>query len=508
MTAIKRFAWIAAMMLAATAVHAQPAPRLTAFISDVHLGLGRTADGNWHPYEDFRWPNALRGFLDALSAEGGDRVDLVVVGDFLELWQLPDDIACKGAGPGAGCSVPELVDLVGRITRAHAAELAALRAFSVRGDNRLYFVPGNHDAALLIPEVWAPVFTALGGASGRVVLERSGIWRSADKRVLAEHGHQIGIDVNRFETWPDVTTTGNNGERLMIRPWGEQFVQKLFNAEEARYPIIDNLNPESAGARYRMAERGFAGSASDLARFVAFNIFETSFGQKITALEPAAPPGAGAAPPTYDRKTAVDAGAQLFISSLPPDDPFRKMLTGDDASAKEARTALNELAKTLSDEELQMLCQNALLVEQRNLCAPALLAAATGALVPRQAVFTVHVAERMRTQGTFEIFIYAHTHRWERGWDVTVPGHAAVTIFNTGAFQRLVDEEGFLQRARDRHWSTSEALRRLQVEDLAPCYGVVVVKASGAKLDATLRMWQMPEAGPGQFREPGVSDCR
>ena len=53
---------VALAMLTAIDAHAQ---RTTAFISDVHLGLGRTPGGDWHPYEDFRWSSALKGFLDA-----------------------------------------------------------------------------------------------------------------------------------------------------------------------------------------------------------------------------------------------------------------------------------------------------------------------------------------------------------------------------------------------------------------------------------------------------------
>jgi hypothetical protein len=63
--------------------------RLAIFISDLHMGLGKDEAGAWFPTEDFRWPAALEGFLDHISSEGRDAVDLVIVGDFLELWQTP-----------------------------------------------------------------------------------------------------------------------------------------------------------------------------------------------------------------------------------------------------------------------------------------------------------------------------------------------------------------------------------------------------------------------------------
>ena len=37
--------------------------RKIVLISDLHLGLGRNADGRWNPMEDFRWTAALKGFL-------------------------------------------------------------------------------------------------------------------------------------------------------------------------------------------------------------------------------------------------------------------------------------------------------------------------------------------------------------------------------------------------------------------------------------------------------------
>jgi hypothetical protein len=66
----------------------------------------------------------------------------------------------------------------------------------------------------------------------------SGIWTSNDGRIIAEHGHQIGSDVNRYESWPEIVQRVD-GIDYVIRPWGERFVQQLFNAEEARYPITD-----------------------------------------------------------------------------------------------------------------------------------------------------------------------------------------------------------------------------------------------------------------------------
>lgn len=477
--------------------------RLSVFVSDLHFGLGRAADGHWHPYEDFRWPQALKGFLAAASKEGNDQVDLIIVGDFLELWQLPDDIHCQGTGADAGCSVPELVDLTTRIIKAHDADLQALRDFSVRGSNRLYLVPGNHDAALLIPAVRAPLLERLGAQSGRVIFVDSGLWVSEDKRIVAEHGHQIGSDVNAFADWPKVTTPGADGRPLMIRPWGERFVQQLFNEQEMNYPIIDNLNPETAGARYRMSERGVGGTLKDLARFIAFNIFETTPSQKYSALST----GEGKEPP-FDRGAAEKVGYRLFSYSLPEGDAFKELLNDSNPAGAELRDELNEMVKTLPSEDLEMLCRNAVVYTQSNPCNPVLSALVVGAVVPKAAIFKRHLRAREAAIGPFVLFVYGHTHRWEYRWTVPLSTTHSVTVVNTGAFQRLVDEESFLKLAAAKALTPAQALRELQPEDLKPCYSAVFVRPGSAPPIAELRLWHMPESGSGRFRAPGVADCR
>jgi hypothetical protein len=283
-------------------------PRPIILISDLHLGLGRQPNGSWSPKEDFRWSGALAGFLEEISAWSRDRVDLVIVGDFLELWQPPAGVVCNGPTDDIGCTLAEAVQIVEYVVDAHPRDLALIRDFANRGENRVIIVllrnkrralmgsynvrdrdywtlPGNHDASLLLPEVWAPLGRALGADTGRVVLANSGLWTSADGTVVTEHGHQIGSDVNRYSSWPQITI--ERGRTIYVeRSWGELFVQRLFNREEKNYPIIDNVFPLSMGAKYRLADRGFQKSAADLARFIAFNLFENSVAQKVASLGP------------------------------------------------------------------------------------------------------------------------------------------------------------------------------------------------------------------------------
>src|SRR5512139_1302145 len=76
-------------------------------ISDLHMGVGRANGRDWHPLEDFRWPRAFDGFLRQIRKDHPGGVDLVIAGDFLELWQHPTVSCEKWPDPECGCSIEE-----------------------------------------------------------------------------------------------------------------------------------------------------------------------------------------------------------------------------------------------------------------------------------------------------------------------------------------------------------------------------------------------------------------
>ena len=475
------------------------AARPVAVISDFHMGLGRQNDKSWHSQEDFRWPNALKGFLDQLSSMHPDGIDLVIAGDFLELWQLPGDISCKGAGADLGCTIPEMKKLTQRIVAAHKVDLQALGSFAKRNQNRLHVIPGNHDSALLIPEVWKIVAPALDAQSGRVNFVSNGVWTSPDCKVLVEHGHQIGSDVNRYPDWPKVLAD-KGGVYYMVRPWGELFVQTLFNQEEATYPIIDNLSPETAGARYRMADRGLWKSAADVARFIAFNIFETSAVQRRASL---GEHGSGSAKACVQMEINV-RDYRLFAEALPADDPFRAQLEGKSPEASALQAQLTEHSKGLPEEDVAHLC--AMSREARSL----------GNLlerkfVAREDIMRKHVAQRAKELPTIQSFIYGHTHQLEEAWRLRLALDHSVTVLNSGAFQRLIDEPGFVARVEKLGLKDTphEGLRRITLESLSPCYGVVLIPNVDGEPKPEAMLWYQGESElKGRFVSPGNELCR
>jgi UDP-2,3-diacylglucosamine pyrophosphatase LpxH len=461
-------------------------------ISDLHFGVGKTDDGEWDPHEDFRWPNALQGFLNEIRRRSADSADLVIAGDLLELWQPPRSIPCRNGG-NRGCSVAEVKRLVTWVADAHQKELASLSAFASAADNRLYVVPGNHDAAILVPEVWKILEARMGGANNHIVFVKEGIWSSPDGSIVIEHGHQIGADVNGFKEWPQVTVA-KSGVTYLQSPWGERFVQRLFNEEEAHYPIIDNLIPESAGARMRLSDRGLWKSVQDVARFLEFNLVETTWGQKGQAL---------GGDNTATVATACDAkalGYKLLLDALPTDDPFRVAAEDDSPESEALRRELSARARELPEDEVKQLCGDMRTNGH-------LGAAVQGTLVRRETVMRAHLEKRLQTFPKMQTFVYAHTHQIESPWPVKVSVIHSITVANDGAFQRLVGPPGYQKRTAFLGIKASEGLSRIPLEALAPCYGFVSIPADGDR-SPTSQMWRMDEAATtGQILEVGDPSC-
>jgi len=477
--------------------------RTIVVISDLHLGFGKTSDNSWDKKEDFRWHRAFRAFLTEISKTGNQQVDLIIAGDFLEMWQLPADISCKGVSANLGCTIDEMTILATRITKAHKQEFQDLRDFSQRGDNRLHIIPGNHDSALLIAAVWEPVGKALGVQSGRVNFVGTGIWKSADGTIAVEHGHQIGSEANRYDTWPNIVRA-HGGKEYIIRPWGEQFVQKMFNEQEDNYPIIDNLSPESAGIRYRMADRGVWGTGADIAQFVSFNLFQTSLRQKVQILGDELTPGEK---PKWDIPKARRQGHRLFLAALPQDDPFRAGLLEDSEQVKKAQLELDALAKDeklLPDENVKMLCEQAE-IRGNSICkTPELGASIEKLLVPREWVLASHLSQRRSEFPQMRYFIYGHTHLLEEAWQPE--GSSRVTVLNSGAFHRVIDEKGFLLRVNAKGITPEEGLKKVTLEELPPCYTFVLIPPGK---EPAVWNWAMEESSPsGGMVEPGKQICK
>jgi len=121
--------------------------RSTVVLSDLHMGMGRSATGEWQPTEDFRWTAEFARFLEATGQEGHNDIDLIMNGDTFELVSSEPG-KCGGSDSAAGCTETAALARLDAILKAHDPDLKALGQFARAGSNHVVFVPGDQDAAL------------------------------------------------------------------------------------------------------------------------------------------------------------------------------------------------------------------------------------------------------------------------------------------------------------------------------------------------------------------------
>jgi hypothetical protein len=474
--------------------------RLVVFISDLHLGVGKNPNGEWHPYEDFRWAYEFKLFLQRVDREGAGRADLVLNGDTFELWQsLEKD--CLYSNPNLGCTESEALKRVARVIGQHRDELNALGTFAASGSNTVTIVPGNHDAVLLFSGVARAVVAAIPAPTGRLSVPATGYWLSPDGLVYAEHGHQIGAEVNRFEGWPRPFMRHARGLSVR-RPWGEQFVQSYYNDFEANYPIVDNVSDEHEAMRLAMAAEGGFKAAADSADFIRFFLLGVSWRQFGQSLRDEGKP------PEWDvAKIQKEGGTQFIIDSFPTGDPLRREL-----ERRAATKGLPLSAAVLSPQEIRAICdQRAAMIAQAKDSPPrgvkrcsqtdeSLGAAYERLTQSRNEIFSQHLKQTRTALGQttqrFLLVVYSHTHQVDTGFNPLQAENLGwdPRVVNTGAWQRVVSP------ATLRSWNLSpaEALRK-SVESLPPCYSVVWVAPYKASPAADVRSWRQQPDGSWDF---------
>jgi hypothetical protein len=498
--------------------------RSTVVVSDMHMGVGRAASGAWHPAEDFRWSSEFAAFLDAINTEGRGAVDLVLNGDTFELLQSPT-AGCEPSA-SAGCSADEALMRMERVLSAHLAEIAALARFARTGSNRVVIVPGDHDAALLFPAVSRRLVAALEAAPGRVSTAASGYWVSADGKLYAEHGHQIGFNLHRFETWPAPFVTIGGVERVTRSP-GELAVQPAYNRLEDRYSTVDNFAIVGAGLKYALAADGVPDTSDAAASLLRYFVSLMSWQQFRMELD-----GGETEPPKWDLAQTRSLGPAVLVASLPDDDRFKPAA---EKALADGRLSAASLA-ALSDDELVALCDyRAASRRARRRGEPFLLQFSPrgpivtecprtpdsrGALFDyfwrsRDEIFARHleaVARQLPSKTAPVVMVNGHTHLPDRGQEgamnlaaghLTIPkqgfsparGALTPIVINGGAWQRTITPVHYERLESERGLAKGELLRTLQPEDLPPCYGFVQVPPYVDVPEPSVRYWRQSTTG-------------
>ena len=476
--------------------------RRVVVLSDLHMGEGRDAAGVWQAYEDFRWPDDLEQFLGRLAAEGDGATDLILNGDTFELRQSVA-VGCAHADPGLGCTESEALARLERVLAAHTREVAALAAFAGAGENRVVLVPGDHDAALLLPAVGARALAAFGAPAARVVFATDGFWRSADGLIHVEHGHQLATRADRFEGCPAPFVT-RAGRRHLVRSPGSQAVQALFDQYEARYPIVDNLADDTAGVRYALAAIGTTDVGAAAPLLLRELLFRMSWQQFRMDLD-----RGDVEPPVWDMREVRASGAAFLLASLPDDDRFTPV-----ASRAFDDGRLDALMAALSDDELRALCDQRAAVRRARRRFERILtqldplgppvaecprtAETTGPKFEyfwqsRDRQFLRHLELVQDGEGPIAVFVHGHTHladyrqgnftRVEAGRAYVVDGFSPVrdaitpVVINGGAWQRTVTPVALDRFKAAQALSDAELLEAIRPDQLPPCYSFVLIDA-------------------------------
>jgi UDP-2,3-diacylglucosamine pyrophosphatase LpxH len=481
--AVARFGLVLGIACVPRVTQAESA-RYQFFISDTHLGVGRAANGSgWDAYEDARWASDFGAFVSYVESEGHGKADLIINGDAFELWQSRT-VRCQSKNKDLGCSEQDALKRFKRVLSEHKAELERLKEFASKAGNRLVFVVGNHDAALLFPAVANELTAQFSGPQYRLTIERDGMWTSPDRLVIAEHGHEVDPgDENALSGWPQPFVKAG-GIQYLNRPWGEQFVQAFYNQFEDKYPAIDNITSELTAVRIGLAAEGAFGTARDLAKFMMF----VAKGESLRQFSQVLGPGGGRWDVDEERKK----GAQFLLESFPPDDPLQKAFNQDKAAAD----AFVKNKNLMTDQDIRDICNARAAVVQNEIKSHSTpsgihyclgtMGSAAGALVTKRDVLIQRHLEAMEHPPT--VFVFSHTHVAD-AFDLSGSG---VHVFNTGAWQRLITPDGLKKKAGTR--SLAETLQRLTPEGLDACYSFVVVGPYKDEPNAKLRSWR-PRSG-------------
>ena len=168
------------------------------FISDLHLGDGSKAD-------DFHYTGEFLGFLD-FAKENCE--ELVIVGDFFELWQCDLD----------------------KIIFCHHKVIEGL--LSLAKERRFVYIIGNHDHVPFVKYIDSSIDVALEYNDEKINLH-------------AEHGNQYDV-FNRYKD-PTLAVKNRWGRTASyICGWAERVIHPDIDEWTAKVMVIKNKVPPSS----------------------------------------------------------------------------------------------------------------------------------------------------------------------------------------------------------------------------------------------------------------------
>ncbi len=217
-------------------------------ISDFHLSRGRSLqNGRRNPLEDFHQDEKFQELLEHYSTGKYSKTDveLIINGDFfdpLAVIPLPDP---NGRIPTLEypLEVEEeaAVEKILTILDGHPISFDALEAFVNRG-KRIIFRWGNHDAAILWPEVQKVLRRRLAPALDAQIEFQQDPY--IFDRICIDHGHQHEI-INQFDEGNIFidSQTKHGPRKIQNLPFGSFFVLGFLNRIKLKRSYINQIHP-------------------------------------------------------------------------------------------------------------------------------------------------------------------------------------------------------------------------------------------------------------------------
>ena len=234
-----------------------------------------------------------------------------------------------------------------RAGRARRRDQGARPRSPASGSNRVVFVPGDHDAALLFPAVGRRVVEALGAPSrprrgrGDRLLA---VGRRPDlRRARASDRLQRPTDSSAGRR----RSSAQPGGEHLARPWGEQALQDLYNRFEQPIRSSTTSRRRERGVKFALAAEARADAGADMRRGCSATSCSrcrgSSSGWSSTAAKWSRRCG------TSRRSRA--AGPAFLVAALPDDDRFKPL-----AAKALADGRLADAMDQLTDDELVAMC--------------------------------------------------------------------------------------------------------------------------------------------------------
>lgn len=223
-------------------------PKIKLVISDFHLSRGKwLKDGRRNPLEDFYQDDRFEEFLDYYSGGqyGNTDVELIINGDFFDPLAVIPLPGPDGKSPlleyPAEVEQAAAVSKFKSILEAHPVTMQALRRFLSRG-KKIIFRWGNHDVAILWPEVQALLIETLAPPKPEQLefQQKAFIF----DRICVDHGHQYEV-LNHFdETNIFIERKTKRGtKRILNLPFGSFFVLGFLNKIKLTRSFINQIQP-------------------------------------------------------------------------------------------------------------------------------------------------------------------------------------------------------------------------------------------------------------------------